>query len=64
MGETCLWYEDGVDTNTWATSCGGYFSLNEGTPSENEMRFCYKCGKPLEESPRTAEEESEEAPHA
>lgn len=47
----CHWYQDGDETSdTWATSCGQYFTLNEGTPAENKMCFCYHCGKPLEQN--------------
>jgi len=64
VGETCFWYQDGEDSEVWVMGCGGYFGLEDGKPSENDMRFCCKCGKPLEESPHTSEDESEEAPHA
>jgi hypothetical protein len=31
----CGWYQDGdEESTTWQTSCGAYFTLNEGTPSE------------------------------
>lgn len=47
----CHWYQDGDETSdTWATSCGQYFRLDEGTPTENKMCFCYHCGKALEQN--------------
>ena len=41
----CVWEED--SDGNWETACGNIFCLNEGTPSENEMRFCCYCGKQL-----------------
>ena len=35
----------------WESDCGMDFSICEGTPSENNMVFCCKCGKPLVEHP-------------
>lgn len=43
---SCRWVET---EEYWKTSCGRAFVLNDGTPSENEMRFCAYCGEPLEE---------------
>lgn len=44
----CVWSDD---EGCWATGCGHYFEINDGTPSENGMRFCAYCGKPLVEVP-------------
>ena len=44
-GEKCIWEED-EDAN-WKTLCGHTFTLNEGTPINNHMRFCCYCGLPL-----------------
>lgn len=43
----CLWAED-IDGN-WDTSCGGKFTVTEGCPSENNMKFCTYCSKELSE---------------
>jgi hypothetical protein len=43
----CYWSQDGEDGDTWATQCGHYFALNEGTPSDNKMDFCCYCGRQL-----------------
>lgn len=40
----CEWTDEGED---WLTGCGDSFHLNRGTPAENNMSFCYHCGKPL-----------------
>lgn len=41
--DRCQWTED----EAWATSCGGYFQLEAGTPTDNEMVFCPYCGRPI-----------------
>ena len=44
----CGWSQDGdSDSDTWATSCGHYFRLDDGTPTDNKMAFCCYCGKSL-----------------
>ena len=42
----CAWSADG-----WLhrTSCGESFAIVDGTPIENDMRFCCYCGKALSE---------------
>ena len=56
----CAWSQDGSDdTDVWGTSCGEYFCLNEGTPKENNIKFCNYCGKPVEEHPYVYEPESD-----
>jgi len=47
MSETCEWVED-VD-GIWDTGCGQFFVLEDGTPSDNKMRWCPYCGKSLQE---------------
>lgn len=42
--DRCQWEEDG----TWATSCGSYFDIACGTPSDNGMAFCPYCGRPID----------------
>ena len=55
--EVCEWREDAID-GCWNTTCGNAFVLNDGKPSDNEMRFCGYCGKHLVE--RAASEPLEE----
>jgi hypothetical protein len=46
--ETCTWHQDGdSDSGVYATSCGHYFNLEDGTPEDNEMSHCCYCGKRL-----------------
>lgn len=39
----CEWQEV-EDISSWETTCGNLFTINEGTPSDNKMRFCCFCG--------------------
>jgi len=45
----CHWLQDGEDGDMWATSCHKYFTLNDGTPTENKMSFCCFCGGRIED---------------
>ena len=42
----CAWEQD--EEGNWETGCGGMWTLMEGTPAENEMKFCPRCGGKLE----------------
>ncbi len=44
--DKCHWYEDGA---AWATQCGEYFEITNGTPAENGMMFCPYCGRPIDQ---------------
>lgn len=48
MSRICGWVEN--SEGTWATGCGHLFELNDGSPSENSMKFCCFCGCKLEET--------------
>lgn len=46
----CAWTQDNDEgSDTWATACGRLFCVTEGTPAENNMRFCCYCGEALQE---------------
>lgn len=48
MSNDCAWARDSdPDTDVWVTTCGHYFRIDEGTPADNDMKFCCYCGKPL-----------------
>ena len=50
--QTCEWGFDEDDPElggAWATGCGRLFELNDGTPKDNGMLYCYHCGKKLKE---------------
>lgn len=56
--DACKWtLADDPDCDAWDTDCGQLFVLNEGGPTENLMRFCCYCGKPLVEVKREVEED-------
>jgi hypothetical protein len=44
----CEW-EQIEDGNDWSTSCGDLFTLLDGKPSDNDMKFCCYCGKKMKE---------------
>jgi hypothetical protein len=48
MTKPCTWYST-VDDGDWSTDCGNYFVLDDGTPSDNKMKFCCFCGSPIAE---------------
>ena len=46
----CTWSNSEDDSDThWQTSCGEDFLLNDGTPEDNNMKYCCYCGKPIEQ---------------
>jgi hypothetical protein len=52
----CEWKEDDLDCGCWNTACGEAFVLNGDLPSDNKMKFCCYCGKPLKEIPYKEQE--------
>lgn len=62
-GETCRWKQwDPLDYgSTWEASCEGgpTWCLTDGTPDENNVRFCHGCGKPVDVHPWVNNEETE-----
>jgi hypothetical protein len=57
----CRWLQDGdEDSNIYMASCNRrYFELNDGTPTDNRMKHCCYCGKPLVEVPIEPEDNYE-----
>ena len=45
----CEWKRDINDFSSdfWETSCGEAFCIEDGTPAENNMKYCHHCGKIL-----------------
>ena len=43
---TCTWkqHDDVHMPGTWEGTCGAMWTLTKGSPSENEMKFCPRCG--------------------
>jgi len=52
--EICRWKED--SEGWWGGSCGIRWCFDDGTPTENDVCYCPKCGKWMVE-----ESESEKA---
>ena len=56
----CNWRQptyDHSDANYWDADCGKSWAITEGTPTENGMKFCHGCGKPIKEHPFVDSEE-------
>lgn len=45
--QPCDWRED--EDGYWNTGCGDFFTIIDGGPEENGMKFCHSCGKHLKE---------------
>jgi hypothetical protein len=43
----CAWNQD--EDGNWLTGCNNIFVIIEGTPSENDMKYCCYCGDGLTE---------------
>ena len=44
----CVWHED--EDGMWRRSCdGGHWVCYVGSPRENGMRYCPRCGAPMTE---------------
>jgi hypothetical protein len=46
----CTWTRGEYEDTVWETSCSQLFILDDGTPADNDMKFCAYCGKPLVEA--------------
>lgn len=44
---TCVWKHQEWE-DAWLTSCEGVHWFADGTPEENDYKFCPYCGKKLE----------------
>jgi hypothetical protein len=47
--DICVWTQTEEEHTRWEASCGKVFIIEDGTPEENEMKFCTFCGKPIKE---------------
>jgi hypothetical protein len=41
----CKWDQEDDEYGSYDTDCGRSFSITEGTPEENGMKYCCFCGK-------------------
>ena len=44
-GDKCEWTQD--DDGVWDTECGERYEVTDGSPGENDMKYCPYCGKVL-----------------
>ena len=51
----CVWTMDSDIGNTYATSCGQLWTLMDGSPEENRVKFCHNCGLPVLPAAQTGE---------
>ena len=49
--QICKWFYM-EDEDYWETQCGEEYSIIEGNPKENRMKYCPFCGKKLKEGKR------------
>lgn len=47
---TCKWTSD-ADMDAWESACGEAWQFMNDGPTENNVRFCQGCGKPVEITP-------------
>lgn len=45
--EYCEWQIMEEDLNAWEGTCGVAWTLEDGTPADNRMNYCPRCGRPL-----------------
>lgn len=51
MEKKCQWSHSANDySDYWETTCGNEFSIIDGTPEENNMKYCPHCGYTIEEA--------------
>ena len=52
LDKTCKWApNEAYDGDCyWETECGNAYSITEGTPADNKMKFCVYCGGKLLET--------------
>lgn len=43
----CEWHVDDDEANAWLSACGLTWWFEVGSPIENEMAYCPKCGRHL-----------------
>ena len=45
----CVWTQDSENSDIWLSSCGKAFVLSEGTPKENQIKYCVYCGDSIKQ---------------
>lgn len=57
--EKCTWFQEDEGSDIWVSDCGGLFTLNEGSPADNDLKYCCWCGKSIVSEPYVVEKEGE-----
>jgi hypothetical protein len=60
--DSCNWQQEDCESDCWSTDCGNLFSINDGTPSDNQMAHCCYCGKKVTETPWAPEDDQDHQP--
>lgn len=47
--DKCKWVFEGEYDGHWSTSCAHKYIIMEGTPEENNMKYCTFCGNEIEQ---------------
>ena len=50
MSKKCKWRfceEYDMESGHWDTQCGNAFTIMEGSPNDNVMKFCPFCGREI-----------------
>ena len=50
--KVCNWTQpryDDAEQGAWKTDCDNYWYIIDGTPSDNNMKFCHGCGRQIVE---------------
>lgn len=47
--DICTWGQADEDGDVWSSDCGHDFQLNDGTPKDNNFKFCPYCGESISE---------------
>jgi hypothetical protein len=59
MAEHCNWkQQDEDESDFWKSDCGHSFVFIDGSPIDNNMHYCCRCGKPLSETAMIWDDES------
>lgn len=58
--EICNWNQEDDDWGSYETDCGQSFNLTDGTPDDNNLKFCCFCGKALVGHPFVWEDDDDD----
>jgi hypothetical protein len=56
QAEHCDWFTD--YEGAWGSDCGMLWEFTDGGPTENRVKFCMGCGKPVNVLPPDEDEDN------